>query len=81
MSFNLDSELLGRSAAIRAAQSLLAADHGMVVLIIGDEKILKEEARVDRSRLECIVLANATYALEHDLPIDEIVNRVEYSEA
>lgn len=81
VSFNLDSELLGRSAAIRAAQSLLAADHGMVVLIIGDEKILKEEARVDRSRLECIVLANATYALEHDLPIDEIVNRVEYSEA
>jgi 3-oxoacyl-(acyl-carrier-protein) synthase len=80
VSFNLDSELMGKSASISAANTLLSSDHGMVILLLGNESFSEDNQRVQRPGLECMIIASATYALEHDLPIEEILGRVEYAE-
>ncbi len=80
VSFNIDSDIAGRGSVIRTAHTLLAQNHGMVVLVHADDTIVGEGEGVQRTKLHCMVLANATYALEHDLPISDILHSVSYTE-
>jgi 3-oxoacyl-(acyl-carrier-protein) synthase len=80
VSFNIDSDIAGRGSAIRTAHTLLAQNHGMVVLVHADDTIVGEGEGVQRTKLHCMILANATYALEHDLPISDILHSVSYVE-
>ena len=78
-SFNLDADVASSAATFRMAKTILERDHGMVIIISADEVILEEKQEIRRNGLRVSILASAAYALEHDLPIEQVFKAAHYT--
>mgnify|MGYP001587755833 FL=1 len=76
--FNVDSDFNSFPAALNIAVRKLQERSGIVVLTYGEEKLNKNEMRISRRDINCLLLSTLSLAKNNNYPIYEIIEKINY---
>ncbi|MCK4386950.1 MAG: hypothetical protein KAV41_02625 [Candidatus Pacebacteria bacterium] len=78
--FNIDSDFNSFSVALNVAVQKLQTDSGLLVLLLCDDKLNRKKLCLDRTKVSCLALSTLNFAKEKNYPIQEVLEKVDYSE-
>jgi acyl transferase domain-containing protein len=79
--FNVDCDFNSFPVALNIAVEKLQEKGSMIVLIYCEEELNKNEAYVERKKINCLILSTLSLAKKNNYPICEIIEKINYHDS
>lgn len=76
--FNVDCDFNSFPVALNIAAGKLQEKGGIIILVYCEEELNKDEIRLERKKINCMLLSTLGLAKKNDYPIREIIERINY---